>query len=213
MPEQSNTTSKKYYDPVSMAKRTIQVVHRVDEHDKMSMLEHIMKHSDDKRTVIITKSKKIADELGVYLNTHDLKAKVIHGNHRKSDYEETAKAFNSDESKVLITTDMVLQALGLENVERVVSFDIPMEADNYGKSLAFVDEKGMSISLVTPEDEGLFLMIEMLLKIEIEDAQVEGFTHTDPSDAPKKVLKEKKKKPRHRSQTAKKVAKKEEEIE
>ena len=205
MSDQSKkSTNKKYYDPISMAHRTKQVVHMVEDHDKMAMLAHIIKHSDVKRSVILCKSKKRADELGVYLNSHDHKAKVIHGNHRKSDQEEVAKAFKADEINLLITTDMVLQQLELTNIERIVSFDTPIEAETYFKSLVFVDERGESISLVSPEEEGLFSVIEMLLKIEIPDEEVEGFVPT-VAVPEVKAVKEKKKKPRHRSQTGKKA--------
>ena len=199
MSEQSKKAStKKYYDPISMAKRTRQVVHRVEDHDKMAMLAYILEHSDEKRTVVICKSKKRADGLGVYLNEHKKQAKVIHGNHRKSDYEEVAKAFNSEAMNLLITTDMVLQQLELINIERIVSFDTPMEVENYYKSLAFVDEKGESISLVSSQEEGAFSVIEMLLKVEISDSEVEGFVPTVAQPVAK-IVNDKKKKPRHRS--------------
>lgn len=212
MPEQSKQTSKKYYDPISMASRTRQLVYSVGEHDKMRMLAGILKESGECKTVVIAKSKKRADALGKYLNTEELNAKVIHGNHRKSDYEEAAEAFNSDEVKILITTDRVLQALGLENVECIVNFDIPMEVDNYAKSLSFVDEKGVSLSLLSPEDEGLFSVIEMLLKVEIADGELKGFTPSEPDDTSKQRTKEKKKKPRHRSFSGKKAVKKEPDV-
>jgi len=203
MAEQSKkNTTKKYYDPISMAGRTRQFVHMVEDHDKMGMLAYIVKHSDVKQTVVICKSKKRADALVDYLSSHDVKTKAIHGNHRKSDQEEIAKAFKADEIHLLITTDMVLQQLDLINIERIVSFDTPIEPDNYFKSLAFVDEKGESISLVSPEEEGLFSVIEMLLKIEIPDVEVEGFVPTKAVPV-NKVAKGKKKKPRHRSQKVK----------
>lgn len=207
MSEQSEetTTEKKYYDPISMARRTVQVVHMVQDHDKMAMLAYIIEHSDEQQTVVICKSKKRADELGVYLNAH--KAKVIHGNHRKSDQVEVAKAFNSAEINLLITTDMVLQQLELSNIERIVSFDTPIEKDSYFKSLAFVDEKGVLISLVSPEEEGLFLVIEVALKIEISNEEVEGFVHTEAEPITKEVN-GKKKKPRHTSQRLKKASSK-----
>ena len=204
MSDQSKTTNKKYYDPISMAHRTKQVMYMAEDHDKMAMLAHIMKHSDVKRTAVLCKSKKRADDLGIYLNGHDLNAKVIHGNHRKSEQEEVAQAFKADEMNLLITTDKVLQQLELTNIERIVNFDTPMEAESYFKSLVFIDEKGELISLVSPEEEGLFSVIEMLLKIEVPDQEVEGFVPSQTVPVTK-VDKEKKKKPRHRSQKKEKT--------
>ncbi|MFT7861225.1 MAG: DEAD/DEAH box helicase [Sulfurimonas sp.] len=196
MPEQNdNTTTKKYYDPISIAKRTKQVVHMVEDHHKMAMLAYIIDHSDLQQTAVICKSKKRADALGAYLNEHGQKTKVIHGNHRKSDQEEVAQAFTNEEINLLITTDMILQKLELKNIERIVNFDTPIEATNYFNSLEYVDEKGESISLVAPEEEKLFSTIEFLLKIEIPCEEVEGFVPTDVVPVTK-ASKEKKKKPR-----------------
>jgi len=70
--------------------------------------------------------------------------------------------------------------------------------------LVFIDEKGELISLVSPEEEGLFSVIEMLLKIEVPDQEVEGFVPSQTVPVTK-VDKEKKKKPRHRSQKKEKT--------
>jgi ATP-dependent RNA helicase RhlE len=208
MSEEIKTTPKKYFDPVSIASRTRQGMHKVADHDKMAMLAFILNISEAKQSVVICKSKKRADELSIYLNAENHKAKVIHGNHRKSDYTDVAKAFISNEINLLITTDMVLQQLELTNVERIFSFDIPNEPENYFKSLALVDEKGESISLMSPSEEGLFTVIEMLLKIEIAESEVEGFVPSEVVEA-RKPTKDKKKKPRHRSKKKEKQSPKE----
>lgn len=200
MPEQTKKrTEKKYYDPISIAARTHQLVHWVEDHDKMAMLAYILKHSDAKPTAIVCKSKKRADALAAFLNKDNRKMKVIHGNHRKSDQERVAQAFKTGEVDQLITTDKVLQQLELTNIECIVNFDTPIEAEDYFKSLALIDEKGVLISLVSPEEAGIFSVIEVLLKIEIPDAEVEGFVFSE-LDEVVKTVKEKKKKPRHRTQ-------------
>ena len=98
-------STKKYYDNVSVGKRTKQVVYFAQQNDKPAMFEHFIKNSDKKQTVVITKSKRRADELSAYLNAKEIKATAIHGNLRVQQIEEAAKAFNSSELNILITTD------------------------------------------------------------------------------------------------------------
>lgn len=206
MTEQTQQTDKqsrkKYYDHISVAKRTKQLAHFVLPHDKPAMLEQILKNSSKKSMVIITKNKRSADELSSYLKSKDIVATSIHGNHRVAQQEDAAKAFNAGVINILITTDMILKALELDTINCIISYDLPIESDNYFARLRFVDEIGESIVLVSPEDEKLLQTIEFLMKIEMQEEDVENFVPSS-EDAPK-PLKTKKKKPRHKKNRVKK---------
>ncbi len=186
---------KKYYDNISIGKRTKQRVYFVAQHDKPKMFELYIKNSETKQTVVITKSKRNADELCAYLKTKDIQALAIHGNHRAEQLENAANAFNASELNILITTDMILQALELFNIEQIISYDTPYEYENYFKRLAYVDEVGSSILLVSPQEHNFLEVIELKMKLEIAEEKMEGFVATDAQPEAKK---DKKKKPRHR---------------
>lgn len=209
MPEQTEKPiEKKYYDHISIAKRTKQIVHFVQEHDKTAMLEQIIKNTPEQQTVVVTKSKRIADEISLYLNSKDIKATAIHGNSRTAKYEETATAFNSKEINIVITTDMILKSLNLNNIARIISFDLPNDEKHYYSRIAYVDEVGESISLVSPQEDKLFSTIEFLMKVEMQEEDVKDFLPTAYSDHDKvKSTKDKKKKPRHTKKKVKKTAK------
>ena len=194
---------KKYYDPISMAHRTRQGVYRVKDHDKSRLLELILQQGDTKQTVVVSKSKKRADEVSAYLNVHNIKARAIHGNHRTSLHKEVATSFNACELHTIITTSSILEQLELTNIEHIIFYDIPREAESYFRSLAFVDELGDISSLLDDQDEGLFSVIEMLLKIEIAEVDLKEFVATK-APLSKKTDSTKKKKPRHRLKLGKK---------
>ncbi len=185
---------KKYYDNISIAKRTKMGTFFVAQHDKQNMLELVLKNHLNKQIIILTKSKKSADELYFYLKDLGLNCFAIHGNHKKDVVEKTVKSFNDKELNILITTDMILQSVTVENIELIINYDLPIEADNYFKALKLVDEVGESILFVSPDDEKLLTNIEFLIKMEIEEMVMEGFTPTP--FIPKN--KTKKKKPRHK---------------
>jgi len=196
MPEQTNKKkTKKYYDHISVASRTKQLSHFVLPHDKPAMLEQIIRNSSEKNIVIITKNKRSADELSSYLKSKDITAISIHGNHRLKQQVDAANAFNAGEINILITTDMILKTLELNTIDKIISYDLPMEPDNYYARVLYVDEIGESLSLVSPEDEKLLVTIEFLMKVEMQKEDVKDFVPST-EDAPKSA-KSKKKKPRH----------------
>lgn len=204
--ETQKKKTKKYYDHISVASRTKQIAHYVLPQDKAAMLEQLLKNIAGKNIVIITKNKRSADKLSSDLKSKDIKAVSIHGNHRLEQQVDAAKAYNAGEINILITTDMILKALELNTIDNIISYDLPVESDDYYARLRYVDEKGVSICLVSPEDEKLLLTIEFLMKIEMQEEEVKDFVPST-DEAPKQV-KDKKKKPRHAKNKTKKSTQK-----
>jgi len=203
-------STKKYYDDVSVGKRTKQIVYLAEEEDKAAMFAQFIKSGDRKQTVVVVRSKRRADELCAYLKSQEIITTAIHGNHRAQQIEEAAKAFNASELNIIITTDMILQALDLKNIQTIINYDLPSEHERYFSRLILVDEVGESISFVSAEEEGYLSIIEMRLKDEIPQEEIEGFVAAGDDKAVHSV-KERKKKPRHRKQRLKKPRKAKEE--
>lgn len=198
MSEETNPPKQKlYYDQRSVALRTSQSVYFVQEHDKISMLELVLKNYDDTQIVMITKSKKKADILSAFLVDKAFKASSVHGNHREEKQKEVAARFNLKAINIIITTDMIFKVLDLENVQLIVNYDLPDVVQEYYNRLAFMEEKGEAIAFVSPEDDKLLSNIEFNMKAEIKEGTVEGFIPSTSTQS-NKTRKDKKKKPRHR---------------
>ena len=195
MPTDSNEDTL-YYDQRSVALRTTQSIYFVQEHDKMAMLDLLLEEHKKKQIVIVTKSKKKADNLSELLNQKGLKTKAVHGNHRESQQQESAKDFNLKNITILITTDKILQTLVLENIALILSHDLPEMAQDYYNRLALMKELGLGIALVSLQDEPLLLDIEYNMKAEIEEKTLESFVETAMPTAKNK--KDRSRKPRHR---------------
>jgi len=203
MTEQTKKSAKKkYFDNVSVGGRTKQVVYMVEKHDKTAMLGEYIKNNKTQKAVIITNTKRSADELSLYLKNHDIKALAIHGNHRVEQIKEASRAFNSFEIDIIISTDMILKSLELDNIQVIINYDLPIQLQEYFVRLAHVDEVGKSISFVSQDEEKTLYGIELMMKLEIQQHQIENFEHTILSQD-KKPQKDKKNKPRHRKQKQK----------
>jgi ATP-dependent RNA helicase RhlE len=192
---QEKKPSKKYYDHVSVAKRTPQSAYFVQNHDKNRMFEEIFKSLNEKKLLVMVKSKRAADGLMEYLHVKNILALCAHGNHRDSQIQEAQNSFNTQKPAIFITTDRILEKLTLEGIEVVLNFDLPLEASDYFLRLRIVDEIGESISFIDPEDEGVLARVEHMMKDEMPEVELEGFEHSknEPTQT-KDVVK----KPRHK---------------
>ncbi|WP_373034289.1 helicase-related protein, partial [Sulfurovum sp.] len=155
-----------YHDQRSVALRTPQSVYFVKEHDKTSMLGLLLNDYKQMQVVIVVKSKKKADALSAFLVSREFNALAVHGNHRQSQQQEAAAQFNAGTLNVIITTDMILKTLELENIKLFISYDLPEIPQDYHNHLALMKELGVAISLVSPKDEPLLSEIEDNMKKE-----------------------------------------------
>lgn len=205
MPEpiEEHAAVKQYNDPISVAKRAKQKLYLVSQADKSAMLEQIIRSFSKAKAVVITKTKRRADEVQRYLQTRDINAVAVHSNKGKQACEAGAKAFNEGEIDILITTDMILQSLTLTGVEYMLGYDLPLEAEHYLSRIGCMGETGEAISLVSEEEETLLFLIERKMRQEIVQEELEGFIPTPESEGIPKTAKTHKKKPRHKKTKSK----------
>lgn len=206
--ELEETTEKLYYDALSVARRTSQKIHLVNEHDKNALVLHLVTSTKQTSVIVVTKTKRQADELCSYLQKNELKALSIHSNKSAKETTSSVESFNKNETTVLIMTDMSLQAQSFPVINEMISYAIPAEPSYYYERLAALQEKGEGISLVSDEEHGLMDAIEWAMKVEILKEEPAGFTSSPKPEAQEKAKKAKK--PRHKKSKTKKDNKKEE---
>ena len=200
------TTQKIYYDPISVAQRTPQKLYHVAPSDKTAMLTHIIQNTKDIRLIVMTKTKRMADTLATHLNSLEITATSVHGSKRTQEIEAATLAFNEGELAVIITTDMILQSLKLDNITHLISYDLPSEPDHYLNRMVCLKEVGEAIVLISEDQEVELLDIERVMRHEISEAQLEGFEPAPFSvDTVMPKSRDKKKKPRHRKKKSKKA--------
>lgn len=195
MSEENTQTTKKYYDYISVGNRTSQRAYFVQQHDKNRMFEELLKEINNKQILVLVKSKRSADSLMEFLKEKDILSVSIHGNHRVSQIDDAQSAFNTKNLSILITTDRIFETMTLEDTQILINYDLPLDAPDYFKRLRLVDEIGESISLIDPEDERMLGTIELMMKCEMQEVELEGFEHTNRASTP---IKDKTKKPRHK---------------
>ena len=102
----------------------------------------------------------------LYFEKYDYKIETIHGGLPQSKREKVIKDIRSDKTDVLIATDVAARGLDIDDITYVINYDMPHDPEDYvhrvGRT-ARAQSKGMSVTMVSPDDRGRFGLIERFL--------------------------------------------------
>ena len=185
---------KLYYDALSVAKRTSQRIHLVENHDKNALIALLLQKLAPQKTIIITKTKKEANTLKGHLLSEDFKVTAVHGNTKEEERVKAFQNFTDSETDIIITTDKIFQDQEVTQMNLIISYALPLEKEDYFARLSALNEQGESITLISEDDQAMMSQIEHFMGVEILVEDVDGFEHTEVEQQ----VVSKKKKPRHK---------------
>lgn len=139
---------------------------------KVNLLIHLLENREKfAKVLIFAPSKRIADRLYVSLDERfGSEAGVIHANKSQNFRIRAVEAFDSGETRLLVSTDVMARGLDLERITHVVNFDTPNYPENYMHRIGRTGrakEEGTSILFFTDEEEEAKVAIETLMDYEI----------------------------------------------
>ncbi|MFC1483168.1 DEAD/DEAH box helicase, partial [Candidatus Margulisiibacteriota bacterium] len=142
----------------------------VNNHDKKNILfKHLEQYKGS--ILIFTRTKHGAKKLNKIINERGYRSAEIHSNRSMSQRKLALEGFKSGRYRILIATDIAARGIDVSDIELVINFDLPDDAENYihriGRT-ARAGKKGHSISLATPDQGKNIKQIERLIKIEIQ---------------------------------------------
>jgi ATP-dependent RNA helicase RhlE len=190
------------------AEKIVQAAYLVHENQKIDLLEKLLENKVDNKLIIFSSKKITVNEIVKRLQAKKIKAKGIHSGFEQNEREQILLDFRNGKQKVLIATDIVSRGIDIDDIDLIINFDIPAEAEDYvhrvGRT-ARAEREGLAISLINQDDVFRFKKIEKLIEKEIFKIPLpEGF-ETGPefktskykdSGKPKKFSKFKKKPPK-----------------
>jgi ATP-dependent RNA helicase RhlE len=145
-----------------------QLVYSVDSLKKGPLLSHLIHRGEWQQVLVFTSSKKRADSIAINLNINGIRAEAVYGDRHHEARNALVEQFNNGELKVLVVTDLISRSLDLEDIPYVVNHELPRSADNYIYRIGKTAADGFAISLVCPNDEEHFKMIEQMVGEEAE---------------------------------------------
>jgi ATP-dependent RNA helicase RhlE len=153
------------------AERIEQFVYFTPKKNKQSLLVHLLKEQNIKRTLVFTRTKHGADRIAKDLKKASIRADAIHGNKSQTARQNALTNFKTGKLKVLVATDIAARGIDVDSLEHVINFDLPDVAETYVHRIGRTGRagaNGIAISFCDGKDEmGNLKSINKLIGLKI----------------------------------------------
>ena len=153
--------------------------------DKIALLSTLLRESPD-QALVFSRTKHGANKLAKCLDKDGVSATAIHGNKSQSARTKALADFKANKVQVLVATDIAARGIDIDDLPRVINFDLPNVSEDYVHRIGRTGRAGatgQAMSLVSPEESGLLRDIERLIKRKIEKADLPQFSRAERQDA------------------------------
>ncbi|RRN79858.1 DEAD/DEAH box helicase [Pseudoxanthomonas sp. SGD-10] len=153
-------------------------VHPVDAARKRELLLHLLGQDTRVQTLVFAKTKHGSDKLATHLEKAGIRAAAIHGNKSQSQRLRALGDFKSGKVNVLVATDIAARGIDIDQLPRVINYDLPMVAEDYVHRIGRTGRNGANgeaLSLVSQDDAKLLRQIVRLLGRDMEIRDLPGF--------------------------------------
>ena len=166
-----------------------QKMYYVDKASKPNLLIEMMQTSND-QTLVFSRTKHGANNLAKKLIKENIKAAAIHGNKSQAQRTKALHDFKQGGVQVLVATDIAARGIDIEQLARVINFDLPHVPEDYVHRIGRTGRAGatgLAISLVSGEEGKQLRDIERLIKFAVPrgDSEEYAFALAHPAPASK----------------------------
>lgn len=148
-----------------------QAAYPVYEAQKGALVMDILKAHAGMSIIIFGSRKQSVKELGHTLKRRGFNAGVIHSDLEQAEREEVLRQFRSRNIEVLVATDIIARGIDIPDVDVVINFDVPRDAEDYVHRIgrtARAQSKGEAFTLIVPDEMFSFGKIEKLIEQTVE---------------------------------------------
>ena len=150
----------------------------VDKDKKSALLSHLINEQQWDQALIFVEKKHSAAKLVSQLEKRGITADSIHSGRSQAMREQVLADFKDGKLKFLIATGIAARGIDIDDLSRVVNYDLPYPSEEYVHRIGRTGRAGASgeaISLVSKDDFKNLCSIESLLGHIIERKEIEGF--------------------------------------
>lgn len=140
-----------------------QLAYFISAEKKGPLLRYIIKQNKLTKVLVFTSSARKAENTANKLYKNKLEAVAIHGKMSQSARTDALKRFKDGNLRVLVTTDLLSRGIDIESLPCVINYELPRSPKDYIHRIGRTgraDAKGDAISLVSPEEEHHFRVIQ-----------------------------------------------------
>ena len=158
--------------------RIDQTVYPVDKARKTELLKHLVASERWGQMLVFSRTKYGADKISRNLSKAGISSDSIHGDKKQGARTRSLKQFKDGRLQVLVATDIAARGIDIQQLPRVVNFDLPHVAEDYVHRIGRTGragETGIALSLVSADEVSQLQKIEKLIKKSIPREEIEGF--------------------------------------
>ena len=155
-----------------------QTVYPVDKGRKTELLKHLVASEKWGQVLVFSRTKYGADKLSRNLSKAGINSDSIHGDKKQGARTRSLKQFKDGRLQVLVATDIAARGIDIQQLPRVVNFDLPHVAEDYVHRIGRTGragETGIALSLVSADEVSQLQKIERLIKKSIPREEIDGF--------------------------------------
>ena len=151
--------------------RIDQTAYIIDAEKKGPLLRYLIKSKNMRQVLVFVSSTYQADHVADKLRKNGINAGAMHGKKSQGVRKETLRKFKSGSIPVLVTTDLLARGIDIDFLPFVINYELPRSPKDFIHRIGRtgrVENPGSAITIVVPEDEHHFKIIQKKIKIWID---------------------------------------------
>ena len=164
-----------------------QRVYAVDSDRKVALVQHMLTVKGWAPALIFSRTRQGADKLAQQLGKAGINALAFHGDLSQSAREKVLLEFRAGTLQALVATDVAARGLDISDLNHVINLEFPHQPEDYVHRIGRTGRagnKGLAITLFSPEDAPLLEKVEAVLDTRLPQQWFPGFepdlTRFDP---------------------------------
>ncbi len=143
----------------------------VYESQKTKLVKHLISDAQNLKSVLVFCGTKLkVKELSRELRKNNKDVEEIHSDLEQVTREEVMNRFKAKQTRVLIATDIVSRGIDVEDIDLVINYNVPGDAEDYVHRIgrtARAQSEGRACTLVSEKEQRGFASIEKFIGIEV----------------------------------------------
>ncbi len=155
-----------------------QIAYLVSDDRKGPLLRYLIKSKELKQVLVFVSSIKRADNVANKLRANGIQAWPIHSKKSQGARTDLLTKFKYGKLQVLVATDLISRGIDIEFLPSVINYELPRSPKDYIHRIGRTgraESTGQAISLITPEDEHHFKIIQKKMGKDVEMLQSDEF--------------------------------------
>ena len=152
-----------------------QVYYEVRPAQKLDYLYRLLSSQDFHKALVFCSTKHSVDEMAACLQSQGYQADCLHGNLAQTQRDKVMGRFRKGQIKILVATDVAARGLDVNDVDAVINYDIPNDAENYVHRIGRTGragKNGQACTFVSSRDLYKLKDIMRRTKAHIKPAQI-----------------------------------------